>query len=428
MLAKIIGFAPYAVCCCLISAICACLIMWVAYGLPTDKIRDNTRASIASLSQTPKIMDYTFAGKRLDVFTDSLILGMASLKLSEGAFTEAMKSKRPDFGVHPFYNLLMSLNTEQPLPLKNITTYARYWHGYLSILKPLLTFFNLEQIRIVNYICQIVLLMVALFFIAKKISLLYSIAFLITILFINPVSTGWCLEYSTSYYIMLITVIYLLYNVKANEMKVFLFTGIALAFLDFPVCPLISLGIPLITLIGLRQDKLHPINVLICCITWFMGYAGMWICKWLFVTVSTSLNTIQDGFQTFWYRLFGDGSKEIGQNIGFSPIMAISRNLADFPNDVFFMVAVGWIVCCYLVKKLSKKSEKIRINMLSVLWVGVLPFLWYSLVVNHSIIHSWMTYRNLSVTVFACLVYMMGFVFNNKIGNGINNKVNSYAK
>lgn len=39
-------------------------------------------------------------------------------------------------------------------PIRYEMTYPRYWHGYLVVLKPLLLFFNVSEIRLLNLLVQ----------------------------------------------------------------------------------------------------------------------------------------------------------------------------------------------------------------------------------------------------------------------------------
>ena len=41
------------------------------------------------------------------------------------------------------------------------------------------------------------------------------------------------------------------------------------------------------------------------------------------------------------------------------------------------------------------------------LFISLYPFVWYAVIRNHSMVHFWMTHRNLAVTFF-CLTSMVG--------------------
>ena len=50
------------------------------------------------------------------------------------------------------------------------------------------------------------------------------------------------------------------------------------------------------------------------------------------------------------------------------------------------------------------KVKKDVVSAVSFAIIGLYPFGWYSIIRNHSVIHSWMRYRNLAVTIFAISV------------------------
>ena len=46
------------------------------------------------------------------------------------------------------------------------------------------------------------------------------------------------------------------------------------------------------------------------------------------------------------------------------------------------------------------------IKIAPILLIGLMPFIWYMILKNHSQIHCWFTYRNLSITVYVILVFI----------------------
>ena len=62
------------------------------------------------------------------------------------------------------------------------------------------------------------------------------------------------------------------------------------------------------------------------------------------------------------------------------------------------------LVWLLLTKRCRFAPEKA--SLLSLLIVFAVPFIWYFLVRNHSMVHYWMTHRNLAAAAFA----LSGFV------------------
>ena len=49
------------------------------------------------------------------------------------------------------------------------------------------------------------------------------------------------------------------------------------------------------------------------------------------------------------------------------------------------------------------------------LFISLYPFVWYAVIRNHSMVHYWMTHRNLAVTFF-CLTCMVGLSLQKPFG------------
>ena len=56
--------------------------------------------------------------------------------------------------------------------------YARYWHGYLVFLRPLLVFFNITQIRALLYIALVILAIILLYLLYKRVNIQTAFIFL----------------------------------------------------------------------------------------------------------------------------------------------------------------------------------------------------------------------------------------------------------
>lgn len=82
--------------------------------------------------------------------------------------------------------------------------YLRYWHGCIAILRPLLTLFNMEQIYLINKIILSILGIILTTMLYKKLKKL-AIIFLLALILVASWYVPLCIEYSVTFYIMLIT-------------------------------------------------------------------------------------------------------------------------------------------------------------------------------------------------------------------------------
>ena len=121
-------------------------------------------------------------------------------------------------------------------------------------------------------------------------------------LFLNPVSLAMSFQFSTMLYIMSVMIVCMLRNFddweeKQRYMQMFLVAGTVTAFLDFLTYPFVSLGIPLVVFLMMRQKRggLRTMAeggelLLSTGVSWGIGYGGMFLGKWFVGWLLTGIN------------------------------------------------------------------------------------------------------------------------------------------
>ena len=89
-------------------------------------------------------------------------------------------------------------------------SYSRYWHGYMVILKPLLLFLNLTEIRQLNLFVILAEFVIIAILMYRRRVIEYLAPFVLAIAFLNPITVSSSLQNSTSYHMMMAAVIVLL--------------------------------------------------------------------------------------------------------------------------------------------------------------------------------------------------------------------------
>ena len=81
--------------------------------------------------------------------------------------------------------------------------------------------------------------------------------------------------------------------------------------------------------------------------------------------------------------------------------------LGNNPLVIGFAVAAALVI---IIGLLTKRSG-IRDNKLNpiLFLIALLPFAWYIVVLNHSALHSFITWRDLSVTVTAVMAMLINY-------------------
>lgn len=273
--------------------------------------------------------------------------------------------------------------------------YARYWHGYLVFLRPLLLIFDISGIRIINIILFVILGIILLYLVYKKIDLIESIIMLIALFSVDYLYIGLSLQGTPAFLITIISSIFILikYNKIKNINIIFFIIGIVLAFMDFLTNPLITLGIPLAIYFLLKQkDKELSLKEIIktlifICISWSLGYLITWFTKWVILDLLYGKNIIKTSINQLFYR--------VGINNAPGIIATIFKNTYVVMPILLIIIFSSLIII--IVKHKSIKFNYIKI--LPYVFICVLPFIWYALLRNHSYYHCAFTYRTLLLTI-----------------------------
>ncbi len=361
-----------------------------------------------------------FQSTYLDTYTDMTMLNMALYDGDEFVLDKAMKGFYYKYdGANIFDSGIQYLQGKEGA---QAVSYARYWHGWIVFLKPLLLFFNYAEIRMLNFILQSVLALILLIkMLRNEYAKLYVVPLFIAFMTIMPLSTAMSMGLAILYYVILISAILFIsiFDQLKRKKTVFLFfmiLGIITCFVDLVTYPLATMGILLILWIILNHGyegecgwkQLREAAWLVT--GWCAGYLGMWVGKWLIGSFITDENILKDAILMVLYRL-SHGSGESGQYIEIHIGEVLSRNIAVLCNPIFICM---FVCAAVMIWKNTDRYECLsfsKYEFFLLFGVGCFPFIWYLCVGNHSYIHYWMTYKSLSITVFAWGSLLVAYVY-----------------
>lgn len=387
-------------------------LMTCVYILPTGRMQTNVAESVEIIDTEGGSFSWApgYAGARLDGFTDSIMLQTAVYDGADGALTEAMLNRRMNFPKAQLSPGNALINYVYGARNGEAESYGRYWHGYLLFLKPLLLFFNLSDIRMFLTLAQWSLAALLLLCVYQKGGAKAAVPLGAAIVCLNPVSTSISMQYSSIYLLMLVfSIAELLFDSFSRQRGwvLYLLLGICTAFFDFLTYPPAALGLCLGLEITVSQksakEKLRA--TVASGVAWGLGYGGMWSGKWLIGSLLTGQNILSDALETVQYRTgtevaFAEGAEATGL------FQVLAKNLGVYFSPAY-LVLFGLLLVLFLGLLLSKKYRFApdKSSLASLALLALVPFGWYLVLKNHSSVHYWMTYRDLSVAVFAVISF-----------------------
>lgn len=398
------------------------LLLVAVYCIPQSRLFLNLANSVAAIQKDDADLSEVitgYPGSRLDVFTDGAMLNTALHTNDDGPFKRAIacyqykyKDRSPAQGFTDFFI---------PKDPDGELLYIRYWHGFLVVLKPLLLFFNYSDIRMLNHMGQMLLVFLNLYALIRRKLHRYIPAVLITYFFLTPVTLPLAMQYSSVFYIGFLSLACLiLFYDKLSKgeglLILFLLTGVLTSYMDLLTYPVFTLGLPLAGLLILRgeddkeeKDFMPAFKEFVSCgVTWFLGYALMWAAKTVIAIPFYGISAIGDTLSSVSGHTVPGAVKG-----GYTYLEALKNNLSMYKNRVYILCLIVYtiVVLIFAIIKKGKGTGKTSLNHIPMfLCITAIPFVWYLGLTEHSCVHSFMTYKDLTVAVFgycACIASLL---------------------
>lgn len=395
----------------LASIILGFLLLSLVYCIPTRLMVDAGYDSNGIFVLEGVYPTDHMAKRNLDNFTDALMLGTAAYSGTENPLEKAIFAYRHYVsGMDPVdsYIEIFSDSTDEVAQ----ADYPRYWHGYLVFLKPIYAFFNYMQIRDMNRIIQYSLL-IAVFLLMYKKAKAALFPFAIAILYLAPTTICQSLQYSSVYYITLLSVFLILLNPRdmLNNNKIiylFLLSGISTAFLDLLTFPSLSLTVPLCILCVMIKEMpaRSALKMLLsCCLAWFIGYAGMWAGKWLLATLVGGREFIDSLRHSIEVR--SSATNNTAKAISRLDALKSSVNTMFGVKDIniFTLIFAAMSAIILIAKRKSVRKSLSNTSLLLIIPMAI-SFLWMLGMCNHTYVHSFFTYRTAIPIVLCPLLFL----------------------
>lgn len=381
----------------------------MAWHLPDKKIQDSIAISMGKgdidIDYPRAIVNKEMC--RMDNCTDALILNqtynmrlmppLRSVMLvpSHGGETrdvEALKS--------------VVNGTEQPLQ-----TYARYWHGSTFLMRFLtLLIGRYANIRLMMYYISSIAILLMLAMAYMHSSIRAAMSFVIAFLLLK----GYVLQFSIQFFpvIMLACcggIAAIKYKSVPHKMQVSMFViGSLTSYFDLLTTPLLTLGIPALMYVACNEDKIASMNLKSIAMIFFMpillwgiGYGGTWMAKWIIATCITPENVFAEAISVGHYRING----AVPQMGDYSILDTLMSNIQKMPMFLFIVL----FVILSILATVFHRRVSIK-NILVFVVIGLMPYLWYIVLSNHSWTHCWFTYRSQVIAIMAVVLILSSMV------------------
>lgn len=392
-------------------------ILTLSSNIPKNLIQKNIEESVtffkenAGVEEKLKRREYT----TVHYYADSILLNIIYCIDSQKPIESTMWAKYYKEVNADINNDFVEVVEENKEPNEQ---YLRYWHGSMLILRPLLTILNIEQIYLLNKIVMYALAMVLLILIFRK-SKKLAIIFLISMIMIAFPIVPYCLEYSWTFYIMLITsIIAVLIENKGNKnlYTLFFVAGILTCFFDFLTTEIITVLVPALLVLIIRKEENKLTNfkegfifVTISCTLWGIGYVAMWLTKWVLASIILNVNSIEYVKENAMLRINGLQGLNSKKEMYIGALYKNWHNL--YPINIvkskkdLLKYALAFFGA--LVLLIDWKNIKKKWFALLLLLVALSPYLRYLVLANHSYRHSFFTFREQIISCIAIITAIL---------------------
>ena len=393
----------------------------------TERIKTNIKTSSVTLSNEGNWPErqilYRGYGLSFDNYTDAVALSTIWSVNTQKPFRSAMlmphdgmKAKRERPGELESSDAVGDL-------AKTIegetygTEYARYWHGYILWLKPLLLITDLSGIRVMLTIVLILLLLILLGGMIKDGYRTHAVILGLGLMCGDYLYMGTSLQGVSVFLITMIASILLWYKKKNISGLVFFISGSLIAFMDLLTVPLLGLTIPLVVYQIKERDTVK--TFIKHTILWCVGFGLTWASKWVLTDVFFHRRILKTAFTQMMWRTTGEGDVTFNMTLVICLLFVRSFLLPAIIAIIILTIAI------VVERKVVKANFK---NSYLYLILAISPFIWYIIFKTHSFYHAYFAYRNLVTFFVGTFLFLYSLLERKSDGSKRVNNRHSRAK
>jgi len=372
------------------------IIMTVAFIIPTGgKIKEHLGESLFTLQGEPR--DSFFDDAKFywnDTFSDMIWLNITATKTNNSAFYDAcympyVESVEQYYPDDPTYgNLINALY--YPDSEGSVTkSYSRYWMLEVAFWKILFIFYEIKEVRVLLYFLATALASICLYLVGKELGwrgfLSLSLAMVMRMWLMNSVGLSIGIDIFISLIAMIITVICYKKTWFINCNYIFYLILGSLAYAVGPmVAPLLTLAMPLLLQILLvnkdDKDKDSWVLILTNSVQWVIGYATSIASKAFLAKMVIGQQDARG--EALYYLGIGQG---LGQRLN-RIVYCLDHLMSPINVKAPLLTILLLIIVVIGIKRGWCKYS----SFWQVFFIGLYPFVWVFIIVEHSI-HNFVT-------------------------------------
>ncbi len=228
--------------------------------------------------------------------------------------------------------------------------YNYYWHGYVALLRPLFLLFDYTEIRTLNGICQLFLVVMLALLISKKKDIRYVFMLITSYVLMSPFALAMSLQFTWIFYIAYIGTWVLLRNQRFFQEKerflfFFMVLGMCTSYFDLLTYPLLTWGVPLLWWIVMDAEEKGAFvwvkQVIATGFFWIAGYAFLWMTKWAFASLLLKQNVFAAAIEEVFIR---SGVQKGTEFTFLARLQAVYMNWKHYSYPMFALLLGVWLL------------------------------------------------------------------------------------
>ena len=396
--------------------------------IPNGKIRTNMFGSAEQYNGADPF--YQSAGRNsvTDNYADVILLNVLWNIKSDDAFVSALDTKYydGDDGVTDRgenYGLFSAVFEDTPPN----TDYSRYWHGSVIFIRPLMLLGDVRVVKLAGIIFTLLFLIIDCIMLIKRRQGFAAAALVISFLAVQMYNIRLSLEYMPTVLICLGMLPFFVSLEKRGDVPLSVLSvicGTMTAFFDFLTTETLTILIPIIIIMMIRKNegrfegfKSELATSAKCGVSWGGAYLCTFLVKWTAASIVTGENKFIAAIFSAEVRVNGE-AEELSpvMQIILAPLANISAMFGGYervsPTNIIaglFITAAISAGIFFIFRRGEKGSGKGFAWLMLVL--GLMPYLRYIVLNNHSYLHEFFTYRAQAASVLALMGAVWFYTF-----------------